>query len=91
MRQLDQPISCPLRHEPLAHELETQGFLILPTPGELATRIAELWQAAAGFFALPTARKLANSLPEYDGYHDMGKEYSDCPDRPDLANHSGRG
>ena len=85
MRQLDQPISCPLRHEPMAHELETQGFLILPTTGDLTTRITELWQAAAGFFALPAARKLANSLPEYDGYHDMGKEYSDRPDRPDLA------
>ena len=47
--------------------------------------MAELWRAGEAFFALPRERKLVNTLPEYDGYHDIGKEYSDRPDRPDLA------
>jgi isopenicillin N synthase-like dioxygenase len=85
MFQLDHAMPSPPRPEPLADELETEGFLVLPAPATLTARIVELWQAAALFFALPTARKLANLLPEYDGYHDAGKEYSDRPDRPDLA------
>jgi isopenicillin N synthase-like dioxygenase len=85
MLQLDQPMPCSPRPETLARWLESEGFLVLPAPNALTARIAELWQAAAAFFALPAARKLANSLPEYDGYHGTGKEYSDRPDRPDLA------
>ncbi|MGD9510368.1 MAG: 2OG-Fe(II) oxygenase family protein, partial [Geminicoccaceae bacterium] len=37
------------------------------------------------FFGLPEEEKLRNSVPEDDGYHGVGREYSDLPDRPDLA------
>ena len=56
---------------------------LLPRPAGDADR--ELWRAADAFFGLPDARKRANSLPEHDGYHAIGEEYSDRPDRPDLA------
>ena len=69
----------------LARQLERQGYLVLTCPDLLGELIARLWRAADAFFALPDARKRANSLPEHDGYHAIGEEYSDRPDRPDLA------
>jgi isopenicillin N synthase-like dioxygenase len=85
VQQLDQLLPAPPRGRDLAAALERDGYLTLSSPPALARRIAELWQAGEAFFALPRERKLLNALPEYDGYHDIGKEYSDRPDRPDLA------
>ena len=69
----------------LATALERDGHLVLACSDALGHAIGALWRAGDGFFALPTATKLRNSLPEDDGYHDIGREYSDRPDRPDLA------
>lgn len=69
----------------LARELESEGYLVLPSSKELDQRVQELWRVGELFFGLPKERKLLNVLPEYDGYHDIGKEYSDTPERPDLA------
>jgi isopenicillin N synthase-like dioxygenase len=69
----------------LARRLEGDGLLVLPCPDLLRIRIEDLWRAADAFFALPDLRKRANSLPEHDGYHAIGGEYSDRPNRPDLA------
>jgi isopenicillin N synthase-like dioxygenase len=69
----------------LARRLEGDGLLLLPCPDSLRAAIEGLWRAADRFFALPLPRKRANSLPEHDGYHGIGEEYSDRPDRPDLA------
>ena len=69
----------------LAAALERDGYLVLPCPDGLRQRIDRLWCVGDVFFALPKAAKLRNSLPEDDGYHDIGREYSDRPDRPDLA------
>ena len=75
----------PPRGAELAESLESEGYLVLEAPLPLMQRIGALWRAAGTFFALPKEQKLANVLPEYDGYHDVGKEYSDTPERPDLA------
>lgn len=85
---MDQPsalASAPATGESLAAALERNGYLVLPCPADLRARIEALWQVGATFFALPKPLKLRNSLPEDDGYHDIGREYSDRPDRPDLA------
>ena len=73
------------RGRDLAAALERDGYLVLTCPGGLQARIGELWGMGERFFALPKPLKLRNSLPEDDGYHDIGREYSDRPDRPDLA------
>jgi isopenicillin N synthase-like dioxygenase len=87
MLQLDAPWSSGRspRGEELAGRLEAEGYLVLPCGAELEDRIGELWAAGEAFFPLPQELKLRNVLPGYDGYHDIGKEYSDTPDRPDLA------
>jgi isopenicillin N synthase-like dioxygenase len=72
--------------ERLARQLETQGFLILPCHEPLWQAIQALWVVGARFFALPQERKARNVMAvEYDGYHDIGQEFSCTPDRPDLA------
>ena len=69
----------------LAARLESEGYLVLPTGRTVLERIGMLWRAAHAFLALPPARKARNVLPEYDGYHPVGPEFSATPDRPDLA------
>lgn len=69
----------------LAVALERDGFLVLAASDPLARCIRALWRAGETFFALPKEAKRRNSLSEDDGYHDIGREYSDRPDRPDLA------
>jgi isopenicillin N synthase-like dioxygenase len=72
--------------ESLARQLETQGFLILPCHERLWEAIQALWTVGARFFALPQEMKARNVMEvEYDGYHDIGQEFSRTPDRPDLA------
>lgn len=85
MLQLDRSRPSRPRGAELAEELESEGYLLLAAPGTLIERIADLWRAGERFFARPKDEKLRNALPNYDGYHDIGKEYSDTPDRPDLA------
>lgn len=84
MDKLDATAMLPPGAE-LAERLEGEGYLVLPAPAPLRGRIAELWRAADGFFALGAAAKRRNVLPGHDGYHGVGEEYSDHPDRPDLA------
>jgi len=69
----------------MAAALEHEGYLVLGGPDELLLQIDDLWRAGEAFFALPEEHKLRNTLAEYDGYHDIGKEYSERPERPDLA------
>ncbi len=85
MLQLDVPSPRLPRGEELAARLETEGHLLLPCAAQLQDRIAELWRAGGAFFQLPGAVKLPNVLPNDDGYHAIGREYSDTPERPDLA------
>ena len=83
--RMDQLLPAPPRGAHLAARLEDDGYLLLPASEALTHELAGLWQAGEAFFALPTARKQANTLPEDDGYHASGREYSARPDRPDLA------
>ena len=69
----------------MASRLEREGYLVLACPERLWERIEQLWRAAELFFAMPTAHRRRNTLPEHDGFHAIGEEYSDRPDRPDLA------
>lgn len=71
--------------EELAARLEQEGYLLLPCAARLQDRIGELWRAGEAFFPLPAAVKLPNVLANDDGYHAIGREYSDTPERPDLA------
>jgi isopenicillin N synthase-like dioxygenase len=81
----DELLPAPPRGADMASELEDRGYLLLSCSELLTQELAALWRAGEAFFALPSARKEANTLPEDDGYHASGREYSARPDRPDLA------
>src|SRR3954453_1758426 len=83
--RIDELQPAPPRGADMASEFEDQGYLLLSWSELLTQELAALWRAGEAFFALPAARKLANTLPEDDGYHASGREYSARPDRPDLA------
>lgn len=85
MLQLEASSPRAPRGEELAGRLEREGFLVLPAPLALYERIEALWRAGDAFFPLPADVKARNSLENDDGYHAVGREYSDVPDRPDLA------
>ena len=85
MREMGPLLPAPPRGADLARQLERDGLLVISCPDLLGEQIAQLWRAADAFFGLPDASKRRNTLPEHDGYHAIGEEYSDRPDRPDLA------
>lgn len=85
MDQPGDPLPAPRRGSDLAAALERDGYLVLTSSEALTRCVRSLWRAGETFFALPKEVKLRNSVPEDDGYHDIGREYSDRPDRPDLA------
>lgn len=65
--------------------LETDGYLCLSL-GEVESDIlAATFETAYSFFRAPLDEKLTNSLPQDMGYRPIGIEYSQSPDRPDLA------
>ena len=89
--RIDQLLPAPPRGADMAAQLEDDGYLLLSCSEPLAQELAGLWQAGEAFFALPAARKQANTLAEDDGYHASGREYSPGRIGPISPNPSGRG
>lgn len=67
-------------------QLERQGFLRLPADPLLRQAVDRVFADAAAFFARPAAEKFRYSHPEWvEGYRELGPEYSQVPERPDLT------
>lgn len=67
-------------------QLEQQGFLRIPIEGELRHAIDRAFTLANEFFARPAADKRRYAVPAWvEGYRELGPEYSQVPERPDLT------
>ena len=70
----------------LIPELERQGFLRIPAGGALRQAAEHVFAEASGFFARPAADKRRYAWPaRVEGYREMGPEYAQVPERPDLT------
>jgi isopenicillin N synthase-like dioxygenase len=67
-------------------QLEQQGFLRLPADPVLRQAVDRAFAQASEFFARPAEEKFRHSHPEWvEGYRELGPEYSQVPERPDLT------
>ena len=67
-------------------QLEQQGFLRIPITGELRLAIDRTFTLANEFFARPAADKHRYAFPAWvEGYRELGPEYAQVPERPDLT------
>ena len=66
--------------------LEQQGFLRLPADPALRQAVDRAFTLASEFFARPAEGKFRYAHPEWvEGYRELGPEYSQVPERPDLT------
>ena len=71
---------------PLIPHLESQGFLRIPIDGELRRATDRVFALANDFFARPALEKQHYAHPAWvEGYRELGPEYSQVPERPDLT------
>ena len=67
-------------------QLEQQGFLRLPADPALRQAVDRAFALASAFFARPAEQKSRYAHPEWvEGYRELGPEYSQVPERPDLT------
>ena len=67
-------------------QLEQQGFLRLPADAALRQAVDRAFTHANEFFARPAEHKFRYAHPEWvEGYRELGPEYSQVPERPDLT------
>src|SRR5262245_64152211 len=67
-------------------QLERQGFLRMPVDGELRRATDRVFALADEFFARSAAEKRRFAHPAWvEGYRELGPEYSQVPERPDLT------
>jgi isopenicillin N synthase-like dioxygenase len=82
-------MSLPLDHRAylaLVPQLEQQGLLRIPIDGDLRHATDRVFGLANEFFARPTAEKHRYAVPAWvEGYRELGPEYSQVPERPDLT------
>jgi isopenicillin N synthase-like dioxygenase len=67
-------------------QLEQQGFLWIPVGGALRHATSGVFASADEFFARPTREKHRYANPAWvEGYRELGPEYAQVPERPDLT------
>jgi isopenicillin N synthase-like dioxygenase len=69
----------------LVERLKVDGYMLLPLTQAASEVVAATFDAAYPFFRAPLEEKTSNSLPQDMGYRPIGVEYSQSPERPDLA------
>jgi isopenicillin N synthase-like dioxygenase len=71
--------------EDLLKRLKSDGYLLLRLDRAVYQAVTMTFNAAYPFFRAPADEKITSRLPEDCGYRPIGIEYSQSPDRPDLA------
>ncbi|MEZ5830822.1 MAG: 2-oxoglutarate and iron-dependent oxygenase domain-containing protein [Dongiaceae bacterium] len=67
-------------------QLEEQGFLRIPIDGAVRQSVDHVFTLANEFFKRPAAEKQHYSNAAWvEGYRELGPEYSQVPERPDLT------
>jgi isopenicillin N synthase-like dioxygenase len=67
-------------------QLELQGFLWIPVDDALSQATDHVFASADEFFAHPPKEKLCYASPAWvEGYRELGPEYAQVPERPDLT------
>lgn len=71
---------------PLVRQLEQQGYIRIPIAEQTRQTLDRCFDLANRYFAQSPAEKQRFARPEIvEGYRELGPEYSQVPERPDLT------
>jgi isopenicillin N synthase-like dioxygenase len=70
----------------IVRQFEQTGFARVPVTDDLARKIERIYRLGEQFFVRSEAEKQSYSLQSFvEGYRELGPEYSQVPERPDLT------
>lgn len=81
-----QPVNDDRDYAPFVRQFEQQGFARVPLTDALARKIDRIYRLGEEFFVRSEAEKQSYSMQSFvEGYRELGPEYSQVPERPDLT------
>src|SRR5262245_10244160 len=73
-------------YAPTVRQFEQTGFGRVPVTDALARKIDRIYRMGEEFFTRSEAEKQSFSMQSHvEGYRELGPEYSQVPERPDLT------
>lgn len=83
---MDNPVSNAPDFAAIVREIDERGFARIPMTEALTRDFDRLYGLGRAFFAQPLAVKMRYSMQSFvEGYRELGPEYSQVPERPDLT------
>lgn len=80
------PVKDDRDYAAFVRQFEEKGFARIPVTDALARDIERVYGLGSVFFKRPEAEKQLYSMQSYvEGYRELGPEYSQVPERPDLT------
>lgn len=80
------PVNDDRDYAPLVRQFEEKGYARIRLTGALARDIERVYSLGREFFNRPEVEKQTYSMQSFvEGYRELGPEYSQVPERPDLT------
>jgi isopenicillin N synthase-like dioxygenase len=80
------PVNDDRDYAPFVQQFEQQGFARIPLTDAMARKIERIYRLGEEFFVRSEAEKQSYSMQSHvEGYRELGPEYSQVPERPDLT------
>jgi isopenicillin N synthase-like dioxygenase len=80
------PVNDDRDYAPFVRQFEQQGFARVPLTDAMARKIERIYRLGEEFFTRSEAEKQSYSMQSFvEGYRELGPEYSQVPERPDLT------
>ena len=80
------PVNDDRDYAPFVRQFEQTGFARVPLTDALARKVDRIYRLGEEFFVRSEAEKQSYSMQSFvEGYRELGPEYSQVPERPDLS------
>src|ERR1044071_606598 len=80
------PVNDDRDYAPFVQQFEKTGFARVPVTDAMARKIERIYRLGETFFARSEVDKQRYSMQSFvEGYRELGPEYSQVPERPDLT------
>lgn len=80
------PVNDDRDYAPFVRQFEQTGFARIPLTNAMASKIDRIYRLGEEFFVRSEADRQSYSMQSFvEGYRELGPEYSQVPERPDLT------
>ncbi len=80
------PVNDDRDYAPFVQQFEQMGFARVPLTDAMTRKIERIYRLGEEFFVRSEAEKQSYSMQSFvEGYRELGPEYSQVPERPDLT------